>query len=651
MAAIQNTGRPSLEIIRRGQQDAAPAWRRLRCGLLDVHFDRLNGGLRSLRVDGQEVVRAIYAAVRDRNWGTVLPRIDKPGIAEEARSFRISFEAECVAAGIEFRWRGEIVGEENGVLRFGFSGEALTGFWRNRIGICVLHPIEGCVGELCRIETVDGIVTEEMFPGSIAPDQPFRKVRAITHGAGFGRSIEVRFDGETFETEDQRNWTDASFKTYGTPLSEAFPVWVERGTRVEQTVTVRLLGSPPSHSPPRRENAECPELSASDAAPRRLPPIGLCSASHGALLTRIEAERLQKVRPAHLRVDLHMREASWLARWVQAGHEAVAIGAALHVAVFVSDNAEQELAALAAEFSRRPQPVTLWLIFHENEPATCARWVRMAEAALPAGASFAAGTNANFAELNGARPDATETALPCFPMNPQVHVFDDASLIENLGAQAATVESARQFAPRPVVLSPITLRPRFNAVATSADEVASDELPSQVDARQMSLFAAAWTTGSLSRLAALDGIHSLTYFETTGWRGLMECAAGSPMPELFPSLPGCVFPMFHVFAALAEGEWIVPTSSTHPLLLDGFCTIGHDGLRRWGIANLTAIPRRVRVALGDSAARVRTLDETNALRAMLEPENFADAILHRTSSGILELELNAYAFAQITVES
>jgi hypothetical protein len=487
MAAIQNTGGLSLEIIRRGQHDAAPPWRRLRCGLFDVHFDPPSGALRSLRVDGREVVRAIYAAVRDRDWRTVLPRIDKLSIVEEAHSFRISFEAQCMAAGIEFRWRGEIVGEESGALRFDFSGEALTGFWRNRIGLCVLHPIEGCAGELCRVETVDGIVTEEMFPGSIAPDQPFRNVRAITHGAGFGRSIEVRFEGETFETEDQRNWTDASFKTYGTPLSEAFPVWIERGTRVEQTVTVRLLGSPPSDPPPRHGNTKCPELSASDAAPRRLPPIGFCSASHGALLTRIEAERLQKIRPAHLRVDLHMREASWLARWVQAGNDAAAIGATLHVAVFVSDNAEQELTTLAAEFSRSPQPVVLWFIFHENEPATRTRWVRMAEAALPAGASFATGTNANFAELNRARPDATETALPCFSMNPQVHVFDDASLIENLGAQAATVESARQFAPRPVVLSPITLRPRFNAVARTADEVASDELPSQVDARQMSL--------------------------------------------------------------------------------------------------------------------------------------------------------------------
>ena len=39
-------------------------------------------------------------------------------------------------------------------------------------------------------------------------------------------------EGETFETEDQRNWSDASFKTYGTPLHLPFPVEVEEGTRV-----------------------------------------------------------------------------------------------------------------------------------------------------------------------------------------------------------------------------------------------------------------------------------------------------------------------------------------------------------------------------------------------------------------------------------
>jgi hypothetical protein len=295
--------------------------------------------------------------------------------------------------------------------------------------------------------------------------------------------------------------------------------------------------------------------------------------------------------------------------------------------------------------------VALWLIFHENEPVASARWLRMAEAALPAGAMLAAGANANFAELNRARPTTDETALPCFSMSPQIHASDDASLIENLGAQAATVESARQFAPRPVVISPITLRPRFNAVATAEETLPGQELPPQVDARQMSLFAAAWTAGSLARFGSLGGVHSLTYFETTGWRGVMETSGGSPMPGLFPSLPGSVFPLFYVFAALAEGKSILPTRSTHPLLLDGFCVIGRDGLRRWGVANLTATPRRIRVSTAGSTASVRILDEGNAIRAMREPEDFVEAIMHRTPSSVLELELNAYAFAQITVES
>jgi len=161
---------------------------------------------------------------------------------------------------------------------------------------------------------------------------------------------------------------------------------------------------------------------------------------------------------------------------------------------------------------------------------------------------------------------------------------------------------------------------------------------------------AAWTAGSLARLALLDGLHSVTYFETTGWRGVMETAAGSPMPGLFPSLPGGVFPLFHVFAAFAEGKSILPTRSTHPLLFDGFCIIGHDGLRRWGVANLTATPRLIRVAAGGSAATVRLLDESNAVCAMRQPENFTEPISHLTPSGVLELELKAYAFAQITVE-
>ena len=66
----------------------------------------------------------------------------------------------------------------------------------------------------------------------MSPHQPFLDIRAIRHEIAPGRALEVRFEGEWFEMEDQRNWSDASFKTYSTPLSRALPapIW-RRGTR------------------------------------------------------------------------------------------------------------------------------------------------------------------------------------------------------------------------------------------------------------------------------------------------------------------------------------------------------------------------------------------------------------------------------------
>ena len=51
------------------------------------------------------------------------------------------------------------------------------------------------------------------------------------------------FEGDVFETEDQRNWTDASYKTYSTPLSITYPVTIEKGTRIYQRVSLSVDGS------------------------------------------------------------------------------------------------------------------------------------------------------------------------------------------------------------------------------------------------------------------------------------------------------------------------------------------------------------------------------------------------------------------------
>src|SRR5437899_5275691 len=143
-----------------------------------------------------------------------------------------------------------------------------------------------------------------------------------------------------------------------------------------------------------------------------------------------------------------------------------------------------------------------------------------------------------------------------------------ATMVENLVGHAMDVETAREISPKPVVLSPITLKIRQDTAKRA--EAGTPNLPPDVDPRQMSLFGAGWTLGSIARLAATGHVHSLTYFETIGWRGVMERDCGSPLPDQFPSIAGSVYPMYHVFADIAEfpGRQIQPAHSTHPLIIE-----------------------------------------------------------------------------------
>ena len=48
------------------------------------------------------------------------------------------------------------------------------------------------------------------------------------------------------------------------------------------------------------------------------------------------------------------------------------------------------------------------------------------------------------------------------------------------------------------------------------------------------------------------GVNSVTFYETVGWRGLIEREAGSPLPEKFPSVAGGVFPAYYIFRWVAD---------------------------------------------------------------------------------------------------
>ncbi len=642
-----------------GKDEPLPKRIPLRAGPLSLVYE--NGDIRTIKLGGYEILRRVYVAIRDHNWGTVSPTLSNVEMDIARDAFTITYNVENVEGDIDFFWRGTITGGADGTVRIEMDGIARSSFQRNRVGFCVLHPSD-CAGTAARIEHVDGQVEESAFPNFIAPQRiidgtvkpvaPFEEMRAVSYEVAPGVWADVRFEGDIFEMEDQRNWTDASFKTYCTPLRLPFPVEVKEGTRVRQSVTVTVAGNVPESA--KKTNDQRLRIEVSAGAGKALPQIGLGVTSHGQPLSEMELARLAVLNLAHLRVGLRLAEPRYEATLRQAATEAGAIGAQLEIALFVSDDADAELAGFVRLLAGIRPPVGRWLIFHEHEATTSERWIRLARARLAAydpTIPIGSGTNVFFTELNRNRPPIADLDLVCYSLNPQVHAFDNLSLAETLAAQAATVASARQFiGDTPLAVTPVTLKMRFNPNATGPEpEPEPDQLPPQVDVRQMSLFGAGWTVGSLNQLAGSD-VQSLTYFETSGWRGVIETKAGSPLPNKFQSLPGSVFPMYHVFADVGEfsGGEVLPTRSSNSLLVEALA-LRQTGRQRLLLANLSHESQQISVSGLPERVAVRLLDETNAEAAMLEPEIFRarPPDFFNTSDGVLELHLLPFALARI----
>jgi hypothetical protein len=642
-----------------GKDEPLPKQLALRAGPLSLIYE--DGDLRYVKLRDKEILRRVYVAIRDRNWGTVLPVISNVQMDVADDSFQISYDVENKEGDIDFFWKGIITGDRQGTITFTMDGVAHSTFSRCRIGFCILHPME-IAGSTCRIEHVDGTIEKCDFPryiapqyvidGEVKPVHPFNEMRAMSYQAAPGLWAEIRFTGDIFEMEDQRNWTDASYKTYCTPLRLPFPVEVKAGTQVTQSVSVSLKGDIPEMQAEASQKGLTFSVGSSPAGP--LPRIGLGVASHGQQMSQMELERLKALYLSHLRVDLDLSRPDYEARLRQATAEAKELGIPLEVAVIVSSAAADELKALATVLGQVKSPVWSWLIFQQGRTSVSDESITLARAHLGGydpSAKLGSGTNAFFTELNRGRPSFGLLDLICYSLNPQVHAFDNLSLVETLAAQASTVESTRQFCEGlPIAVSPVTLKMRFNPNATGPEpEPGPGKLPSQVEKRQMSLFGACWTLGSLKYLGE-SGPQSITYYETTGWRGVMEMQDGSPLPERFRSTPGTVFPLYHVLADVGEftGGEVIPSTSGDALKVDGLA-LRKDDRNRVLLANLSPETQQVGVQGLDPVVRVHRLDETNAEVAISTPEAFRaeEGQLMQTTGGTLSLSLLPYAIIRL----
>jgi hypothetical protein len=597
---------------------AAPR-RQLQAGPLSLELD--DGGLRYIRLGDREVLRRVYVAVRDDRWVTIPMAITALDVMESEGSFSVELVAEHRLGAAHFHWRGHIAGDARGTIRYEMDGEVLAPFSRNRVGICVLHPIDECAGRPCRLGKPDGTIVESRFPRLISPHQPFLDVRALSHEVEPGLVAEVCFEGDVFETEDQRNWSDFSYKTYSTPQALPKPVRLEAGTRIRQAIVLRLVPAAVARSAPPPRPAEI-VFSLGEGAPAPLPRLGTTLAPRPEPLTETERRRLGALHLSHLRVELVPSREDFAAALGRAAEESRALALPLEVALWL-DDADRELAQVAAALGQERPSLSTVLVLPLARGASALPALARARELLPS-VPLAAGSNVHFTELNRDRAGVAGADLLLFPSSPQVHMTDDATVVENLGSLWWLGETARSFSDaRPLGMSPVFLRPPPCPPPALGGEDLST-LPRHVDPRQAGLLCAAWTACHVGR-AARAGLAQVTYHQSVGWRGLMY--GEKALPADFAGEPGAVFPVYHALADIGEmavaGGVVLPARSSVPLAVDGLL-LRAAGRTRLLLANFTRVPQTVRLP-PELAGPTRRLGPASLSLATRDPEAFRAA--------------------------
>ncbi len=548
-------------------EEKAPETHKLKAGKLDLLFQ--NGDLRHIKNGKQQLLLRVYAAVRDRNWNTIHGEMHDLEIDKNDDSFAISFRMHHKFLDIEYSWRAKITGSADSRVSYAFTGEALSSFLACRIGFCLLHPMH-FAGTPCALEKADGAWEETSFPKEISPTSPFLDFQAMRQPLGKGRELRIAMKGELFETEDQRNWTDASYKTFCTPLSIPFPFRVAKGETKQQTVEISYHED--RHDRVSVESADDGKsvLFFEDTQTVPMPELGV------KLGADDDDGSLALVKPLgarYMQVNLDYGRKS---RAEIEAHFALACRSALPLlpVVTLRNDLEAEAAHAAKLIASSGAEVKGTLVLSGGKMATDSAAIK-AMGSLPGGTEkLGYGTAGNFAEINRHRPPEGLAGFVGMPMTPQFHATDTMSVIENLaGMEVATQNAVRLAGRSPVLILPLTLRMCDNLVATDGDSDASwAGLPRAVDQRQLSLFGAAWLVAAVEHVAK-GGAGAITVFNAlTGWEGFRESESGSRDEKLFPSVPGQCFPAMVSMAWLAgvQGGVMRPFLSSDPMRAGGF---------------------------------------------------------------------------------
>src|SRR5690606_38161752 len=253
----------------------------------------------------------------------------------------ISYESSHHDGGVAvMAWKTQIAGTEDGTITFEIRGRMLSDFRKNRAGFCLLHP-PFVAGSSCTIEHADGATSENTFPVHVAPENPFKNIRSMTWTVGANRFL-VMFEGDVFETEDQRNWGDASYKTFCTPLDLPFPVELKKGSEIFQRIILR-----PVEPVPASVSDDGTLVLQSTGMRGVLPALGIGASTETERLTDRMVTMIRELRLTHYRIDLQPSSEQFAADFSREYENEYALGLPLEVALHLTEKFADEIEAFS----------------------------------------------------------------------------------------------------------------------------------------------------------------------------------------------------------------------------------------------------------------------------------------------------------------
>lgn len=242
-------------------------------------------------------------------------------------------------------------------------------------------------------------------------------------------------------------------------------------------------------------------------------------------------------------------------------------GASLEVTLVASASGDP-LEALARHIAATPSAVPVrWLVLDRatgaTTPAVFSRVSKLWTRHRIAG-DLGGGVSGDFVDFNRKRPIVAGMQFASFGIDPQVHAFDEVSILETLSIDPIAVVQARRIAGGlPISVAPI----RFGAPRSGT--------PARDDPRQRTNFGGVWALGCLAALASAKPDHASFL--------LMRISRKIPAMAV---LRAC---------ASYEGNRVQPIACSDPRRACGFALSGASGTRVL-IANFLPENQPVRLA-------------------------------------------------------